>query len=67
MNHQFINEYIQDIARDKVIESCFLYNTRVERVWKQDGKWNVQSKTLIDLGSGALKYSKQTHVSETAV
>ena len=46
VNHEVIAEYIQDTATKSGIESCILYNTRVEQASKIDGKWHLQTKTL---------------------
>ncbi|OKL61241.1 hypothetical protein UA08_03109 [Talaromyces atroroseus] len=44
-NHRVLAEYIQDTASKTGIAGQTLFNTKVERVNKQDGKWRVETRT----------------------
>ncbi|MCJ1288981.1 hypothetical protein MMC34_000512 [Xylographa carneopallida] len=55
VNHHVLKEYIQEIALKSAAESEYLFNTRVERVWKEASQWSIQCTTLKHRASGELK------------
>lgn len=46
VNHKILAEYIQDTASKSGVDSCTLYNTRVEHAFKQASKWYLETSTL---------------------
>ncbi|MCJ1358550.1 MAG: hypothetical protein MMC33_008550 [Icmadophila ericetorum] len=57
-SHRVIKLYLQDIA-DRSGADEFLYNTKVEFLWKEEGRWRVRSKTLTRLAGGELRTTKE--------
>ena len=47
VNHQVLNEYIQDTSHKTGVHSKTLYNTRVEKISKIERLWKVQTSTLM--------------------
>jgi cation diffusion facilitator CzcD-associated flavoprotein CzcO len=56
-------EYIQSYSRTFDVEPLIRYNTRVEKLQKIDGKWQVRSTTLIRDGPGKGKHVNEVEVS----
>ncbi len=46
VNHSILAEYIQDTASRCGLNTCTLYNTRVERASKVKNKWRLQTTSL---------------------
>ena len=46
VKHHVLEEYLQETSRKHGVEDITLYNTRVEHVMKEHGKWQVQTTTL---------------------
>jgi cation diffusion facilitator CzcD-associated flavoprotein CzcO len=66
VNHTIILEYIQSVATKRDLEKEVLYNTRVERVWKERGKWQVQSTTLTETEVEGLRKTQTVRVRDAA-
>ena len=60
-SHRIIKEYLQGIA-DRSRADEFFYNTKVERLWKEEGKWQVKSKTLTESPYGELRVTERIRV-----
>ena len=61
VSHRVIKEYIQAAAKRS--GGTYLYNTRVEKAWKTEGKWQIESTTLTRLESGRAKKLRRVQVS----
>lgn len=57
INHRVAKDYIQAAARKSGMLTSYLYNARVERIWKREEKWQIKSATLTHLTNGNLKRS----------
>ena len=64
VNHAIIVEYIQSIARKRDVEKNALYNTRVERMWKEEDRWFVKSTELIKTESNEVRKVRSIKVGE---
>ncbi len=62
IHHSHIKDHIQTAARKCSAETLYLYSTRVERVWKREPKWQIQSATLNRFEGGKLTRSKSVRV-----
>ncbi|MCJ1379607.1 hypothetical protein MMC17_002709 [Xylographa soralifera] len=60
VNHRVLKEYIQNVAAKSATESEYLFDTRVERIWKEGPQWIIRSTTLKYRASGEVK--KISHV-----
>ena len=47
VNHRVLNEYIQDTSHKAGVHSKTIYKSRVEKVFKSEQVWKVQTSTLI--------------------
>jgi cation diffusion facilitator CzcD-associated flavoprotein CzcO len=56
-------EYIQSYSTHFGVEPLIRYNTRVEKLQKVDGRWKINSSTLVKDGSSKLKKSNEVEVS----
>ncbi|MCJ1419398.1 hypothetical protein MMC32_005753 [Xylographa parallela] len=55
VTHRVLKEYIQNVASKSAAESEYLFNTRVERIWKEDSLWNIRFTTLKYRASGEIE------------
>jgi len=46
VSHKVVAEYIQDTAFKSGVDSCIIYNTRVDHVFKRSNKWYLETITL---------------------
>ena len=59
VNHKVLAAYIQSAAESFGVKKSILFNTRVERIWKEDNMWRVQSSKLSSDRNGL---SLQRHI-----
>ena len=64
VNHAIIVEYIQSVAKKRDVEKDVLYDTRVEHVWKEEGRWLVRSTTLVETANGRVRKVRSIRVSD---
>lgn len=62
VNHRLVREYIQAAAQRSGPQTSYLYSTRVERIWKRESKWQLQSTALTRAANGNLKKSRRIRV-----
>ena len=55
VTHRVLKEYIQNVASKSAAESEYLFNTRVERIWKEGSLWNIRFTTLKYRASGEIE------------
>lgn len=62
VNHQLVKNYIQAAAPRSGPQTSYLYITRVERMWRRESKWQVQSTALERAANGNVKKSRRVRV-----
>ncbi|MCJ1401790.1 hypothetical protein MMC11_005007 [Xylographa trunciseda] len=67
VDHCVLKEYIQNIASKSAAESEYLFNTRVERIWKDGQQWNFLSTTLGHRASGDIRMVAQVRKFDAVV
>ncbi|KAN0104762.1 FAD/NAD(P)-binding domain containing protein [Hyaloscypha variabilis] len=60
-------EYIQSYSTHFGVEPLIRYNTRVEKLQKVDGRWKINSSTLVKDGSSKLKKSNEVEEFDSVV
>lgn len=62
VSHRLVKDYIQAAARRSGPQTSYLFSTRVERIWKRESKWQIQSTALTRAANGNMKKSRRFRV-----
>lgn len=62
IHHRHIKAYLDAAAQESSTRSSYLYNTKVERVWKTGAQWHIQSTLLIRFEGPTAKISRCVRV-----
>lgn len=46
--HNVLAEYIQDAARTNAVENDIRFNTRVQKAYKNDAKWRLETSEFVE-------------------
>ena len=63
INHGVISQYIIDAARVSGLDQHTRFDTRVEQIWKENGKWKVLCRKMHQSKSSRAYFARSTDVS----
>lgn len=62
IHHRHIKAYLEAVAQKSSTKSLYLYNTKVEHIWKKGAQWQIQSTLLNHFDGVTMKNSRRIRV-----